>query len=239
MKVEIVTHPHAWETRQARLDEAAITGRHLVERPFWFRNLSTGQLYYSLLGAVGWPTEISDKGKAMPGYIGIIGVVKPKTDGKDIRDAPFQLLAEFESRDVPSLLDAMVSMRKEYGFGLHPDLLQAWFGDPERFITTIALKNERLTEAGRDRAAILIIPPNDFYGPTVFDEYVRSLQSAIMPGRVRFFFGKCDILRKHLRGFTRDNPAVFAVGGLVHTLLGNCEWMDSNRENCFVVEEEG
>jgi hypothetical protein len=237
-KIEIVVHPYALETLRARADEAIVTGQHLIERPFWFRNKETGQLYYDLFGCIGMPTEVSDKDDGQPGYVAVIAILKPTDESKPVpvADAAFRLMVEGESRDVPSLLDMIISMRKEYGFGLHPDLLQAWFGDPDRFITMVGLRNERLISAGGDRQAIVIIPPNDFYQPKSFDAYVRSLHSVLVPGKRRLFLGGCDVLRKHLRLFRRDNPAVMAVGGLVHTLLAQCEWADSNREAAFTVD---
>ncbi|MCK9391539.1 MAG: hypothetical protein WCW53_06915 [Syntrophales bacterium] len=174
-RIEIVVHPYAYELLQSRTDQAAITGQPMIERPFWYKNTETGQLYYDLFGCVGWPTEVSETSNGLPGYVGIIGVVKPKEEGKPIQDAAFQLLAEGESKDVTSMFEMITAMRKEYGFGLHPDLLQAWFGDPERHVTTIALFNERLIAKGGERAAILIIPPNDFYVQHSFDHYMRSL----------------------------------------------------------------
>ena len=237
-EIALITHPYAWEVLQARTDESIVTGQSLIERPFYFKNTVTGQLYYDILGCVGFPTEVSDRDEGMPGYVGIIGVIKPKTEGKPVQDAAFQLLTERENKDVPSLLDMIIEIREEYGFGLHPDLLQAWFGDYERFTTVLALKNERLTAGGKERNAILIRPPIDFYEPKAFDNYVRSLQSVIVPGKVRFYFGGCDILRNKLREFKRDCPAVVAVGGLVHSLLSQCEWMDSTQSNVFTVEEK-
>ena len=237
MRIKKITHPQAWELMQARIDEAVVTKQSLVERPSWYENIQSGQRYYDLYGCVGWPTEVSDKELGMSGYVAIMGVVKP-LGNRPIADADFQLLAEAESQDVPTLLDHIVRLRNEWGFGLHPDLLSAWFGEPERFVTTIALENERLVAKGGDRQAILIIPPDDFYVPGTFDHYVRSLRSAIVPNRLRFYFGGNEILKNKLREFKRDDPAVYAVGGMVHSLLSRCTWMDQTRENIFTVEEE-
>jgi len=236
-RIKKITHPYPSEIIQARIDESIVTGQPLVERPFWYEHTETGQLFYDLYGCIGWPTEVSDKDEGMPGYVGVMGVVKPKKEGIPVQDAAFQLLTEGESLDVPTLLDMIITMREEYGFGQHPTLLQSFWGDPERFITTIALKNERLVASGGERLAILVSPPLEFYETVAFDEYVRALQSVIIPGRVRFYFGGCDLLKNKLREFKRNNPAVMAVGGLVHTLLAQCEWMDQARDNAFVVEE--
>jgi hypothetical protein len=234
MKVKKVTNPHAWELAQARLDESIVTGQPLIERPYHYENLENGHMYYDLYGCVGWPTEVSDKGPGMDGYCAVVGVVKPPTEGLKVQNAVFYLLAEFESGDVPQLINAILAMRGEWGFGLTPNLLSAWFGDPDRYIATLALKNERLVKP------ILITPPYDFYDTMAFDIYVRSLQSAILPGQVRFGFGGLDILKAKLREFRRDNPAVMSVGGLVHTLVMQTEWMDQSGDNhVFVVEGEG
>lgn len=232
-----ITHPYAWELLQARIDQANVTGQPLIERPFYYQDKTSGMTFYDLYGCVGWPTEVSDTDMGRPGYLAIVGIVRPKDEGKPVQDAKFLLMAEAEHRDVPSMLEMMLTMRAEYGFGQHPTLLQAWWGDPERFIQTIALRNERLIAEGGENAAILISPPAGFYESRAFDEYVRSLHSVIVPERIRFYFGGNQVLRKRLPEFKRDDPAVMAVGGLVHTLLSHCEWMDQHRESAFTVEK--
>lgn len=238
MKIKRVTHPDALSISRTWMDEAIVTGQPRVEYPFWYENIDTGQMYYDLYGCIGWPSEVSDKDEGMPGYVAIIGVVKPKTQIK-VQDALFILLAEKESRDVPTLLSHLLDIRNEYGFGLFPGFLQTFLGDPDRFITSLALLNERLTIDHQHKNAILVSPPNDYYEPKAFDHYVRSLRSTMMPDKVRFYFGKNDILKNKLKGFKRDDPAVYAVGGLIHSLLAQCTWMGFARENMFNVLEEG
>jgi len=234
MKIKKIIHPYAWELNQARRDEAIVTNQPIVERPFWYENTETGQCYYDLYGCIGWPTDVSG-GRVMPGYVAVVGVVKPKEDGKTLQDVVFQLLAEGESRSVPAMLEMIVRLRQEYGFGLHPELLQGWYGDPDRFIMPVALKNERLTQQGKERAEILIIPSTDYCNPDAFKDYMHALQGVLVDKRL--FFGNCKILRKHLHAFERGNPAVMAVGGLVYTLLGHCMWADPSQDAAFVVEE--
>lgn len=237
-KIKKIIHPYPWELLQTRIDQSIITGQPIIERPFWYENIDTGQLYYDLYGCIGWPTEISDVDKGLPGYLAIVGVVKPKTEGKwNIADAPFRLLAEQESRDVSTMLNMMLEMRNEWGFGLHPDLLSVWRGDYERYITTIALFNERLTS--KEIKPILIAPPNDF-DPQVFDEYGRALQSVLQERDRRFYWGGNNgILRNKLLSFTLNDPAVLAIGGLVHTMLGETMWADLMVEAAFTIEGEG
>ena len=218
-------------------DEANVTGQEYVERPFWYENTETGQCYYDLFGCLGWPSEVSDKDEGMPGFAGVVGVVRPQGEVRRPKEAVFRLLAEFESKDVPTLLDGVLGLREEYGFGLRSGLLQTFWGDPDRFVMALALLNEKLTVDRKTQNAILVSPPDGFYEPLAFDHYVRSMRSVIMPDRVRFYFGKNEILRARLKEFRQNDPAVFAIGGLVHTLLAQPEWMDLNRENVFVLEE--
>lgn len=238
--IRLVTHPHAWETLQARIDEAKVTGQPMYQNPYWFENTETGQLFHNLYGCIGYPTEISEKEIEQPGYVAIVGVVRPNTSLAHYNplNANFQLLAEAEAKDVGTLLTRAVEMRERYGFGVQPDLLSAWFGDPERFITTLALRNEDLIRKGGDKNAVLITPAVDMYDVSVFDNYIRSLKSCLLPDKVRFYFGRNEILKNHLREFRKGCPAVMAIGGLVHSLLTHCSWMGETRENIFMVEEE-
>jgi len=250
-KILLITYPYPVALLQARQDEAIVTGRPLVERPFYFKNTETDQDYYDLCGCIGWPSEISEQDQeGLPGYLAIIGIVKSKKEEIKPQDAVFQLLAEYEHRDVPTLIEKWLVMRAEYGFDVHPDLLQTLFGDPERFLTTMALKNEILIEAGGEKAAILVAPPDDFYDTMVFDNYLRALRSVFVPQEKykclsengkdplpRFFHGNNKFLKNRLKEFKEDDPAVMAVGGLVHSLMSRCLWMDQTRENAFTVEE--
>ncbi|MBE9570741.1 MAG: hypothetical protein IMF11_08940 [Proteobacteria bacterium] len=239
-KIRLVIHPHSVDLLRARTDYATITGVEMVERPYWYENTKTGQLYYDLYACIGWPGEVTDSTDGLPGYAAIVGVVRP-TDSLDIPNplnANFQLLAEVESKDVSILLKKCVKLREDYGFGIHKNLLRVWLGDPDRFFTPLALCNEGLVEEGGDRAAIMVSPPDDFYAQKIFDSYVRALRSTLLEETMRFYFGYNDILQNRLREFKRDDPTVFAVGGLVYSLLCRCRWMDVQGETAFNVEDE-
>lgn len=234
-KIKKVTHKYAWELTLARMDHAAVTGQAMIERPFWYENIETGQEYYDLYGCVGWPTEATDTSKGMPGYVAVIGVVK---SNRPIQEAWFRLMAEAESEYIHVLFDSMVKMREEYGFGLHPGLMQTYFGDPDKHLTRLALYNEKLVEKDGPEGAILIAPPDEFYDSDPFENYRRSFETAIVSTPERFAFGGNSILKTKHRQYRVGDPAVFAVGGLVHSLLSRCTWMDQARENAFNVEEE-
>jgi hypothetical protein len=223
---------------QSMLDDARCTGIKLTPRAFHYENTQTGQQYYDLFGCIGWPTEVTDKNDMRPGYTAIVGVVR---DQRPAQDAAFQLLAEAESKDIPVLLTLMNELRHEYGFGLHPNLLQPFIGDPsaDRFATTIAMVNEKLRErCGHDRMSILIAPPYDFYDMDIFDTYSRAFYSTVAEKEtLRFYYGPNEILRNRKREFRRGDPSILAIGGLVHTLINSTPWMDQQGENMFAVEE--
>lgn len=232
--IERENHPYAFDIRRSWEDEAHITGEQFVERVLWYRNTETDQVYYDLFACIGWPAEFADRGEGVPGYVGIVGVVK--SESVDIKKANFQLLAEYESKDVPTLIEAADRMRRTYGFGKYPNLLTTFFGNPDRFISLLALYNEQLERVKRNTSIVLSIP-NDFYEQKAFDIYIRSFRSAITQGKARFYFGKNEILKSRLGEFAYGDPAILAIGGLVHTLMFQCMWMDYARSNTFNIED--
>ena len=141
IKVKKITSPDAWELRQARIDEAIVTGRPFVERPSYFEHVDTGQKYYDLFGCIGWPTEDTDKDKGRPGYVAVVAVVKSE---RPIQNAWFRLMGEGESEHISELFAHILRLREEYGFGLQPALLQTFLGDPDKHTTRLALLNEEL-----------------------------------------------------------------------------------------------
>ena len=237
MKIKKITHPQAFELRQSRIDAAIVTGKPLIERPHYYEHVETGQQYHDLFGCVGYPNAITDKNKASnkPGYIAIVGIIK-NTDSP--QKSPFRIMAEFESDNLHTLFNEMIKMREEFGFGLHPDLLQAWYGDCDRFITELSLFNEELIKAGGEEKAILIIPPEDFNNPKAFDIYIRAITRALNKDSQRLYYGGNAILKNRVREFMDKDPVIIGMGGLVHSLLSRTAWMDSaTNSNCFTLEE--
>jgi len=241
-KIRLVTHEFPFEVLMARQDEAIVTQQPLVENPYWFEDIATGRAYHSIYGCLGWPSEVQDKNSGMPGYIGVVGVARPNKDLEHYNpvDAKFLLLDEFQSKDIGTLLDKCVELRELYGFGIQPELFRVFYGDPERFQTTVALFNEKLARTyGHENNALLITPPVDMYITKIFDQYLRSLKACLLPGKLRLYFvGENEILKNDLREFLRDTPSVFAIGGLVHSLLTHCSWMSDAKSNAFSVEEK-
>jgi hypothetical protein len=234
IKIRKITPPDAFELRQARIDESIVTGQPFIEKPFYYEHTETGQQYYDLFGCIGWPTEDTDKEKGRPGYIAVLAAVK---SGRPIQKAWFRLMGEGESNHISDLLAHILRLREEFGHGLTPGLLQTFFGDPDKHITRLALLNEELIKRKGDKAAILVSPPEDFYSPDVFENYRRSFNEAILSQPARFAFGGNSILKTKHAQFKKDDPAIMAVGGLVHSLILRCTWMDQARENAFNVED--
>lgn len=239
--IKHISHPFASELWQARKDEAHITQQPLIENPWWYEDTESGYLYHDIYACLGWPGEVTEKHIGLPGYAAIVGVIRPKhIDEKkhyDPRDAKFLLLAECEDIVVPHLLEKCVDMRQKYGYGIQPELLKVWYGDPDRFYTSLTLFNERLGE----NREILMVPPDDWGIPKIFDNYVRSFESCNPDDKekTRFYFNKHGTLKTRLGEFYRDDPAALAIGGLIHSLLGRCMWMSQSEEGsgCFSVEE--
>jgi len=232
--IKLITHPEPWQTYRARQDEAAVTGQPFIEKPWWYKNTETGQLYYDIYACIGWPTPVTDQGLGLCGYAAIIGIVRPSETQEHISpaEANFQLIEEKESLDVNSLIDQCLVLKEKY------DYKGSFTGDTEKFITTLALKNEiLLRKDSAKKSAIIISPPVDFYDNNNFEIYIRALRSCIQAEKPRFYFGNNPILKTKVQEFTVNDPAVMAVGGMVHTLLNNVLWMDNAANNVFTLDD--
>ena len=232
-RIKLIAHPYAWETMQARMDHAEVTGQPLVERPYWYEDIESGDLFYDLFGCIAWPTEVSDKSEPeLPGYAAIIGVVRPSDSMEHLSPdkAVFKMLAESESGDVKTLMEQCRDLRVLWGYGQRRELLQEFHGDPNRFIDTIAIFNEQSQDE------LLITPPDAWDVPMIFDHYARSLRSAILQRRIHP--GKCPLFLARLKEFRRNDPIIMAVGGMVHTLLGRCLWMDQATTSAWRMEDK-
>jgi len=64
------------------------------------------------------------------------------------------------------------------------------------------------------------------------------MRSVLLKKTKRFIFGHNDILQNRLLEFKRDDPCVLAMGGLIHTMVCRCTWLDPATEQVFNVEED-
>lgn len=237
MKIKKITHPEAFALRQARLDQALITGQPYVERPHHYEHIESGRQYYELFGCLGWPNIITNKnsGPNKPGYIAVVGILKGI---KPPEEAPFRIMEEFESHNIITLFTTMLKMREEWGFGLYPGLLQSWFGNSKRFIRELALFNEGLRKKlGKDNQDILITPPDDFDDPKMFDLYVRTISQAVDQENQRLYYGGNTVLKNRVREFQDQDPVIIGMGGLIHSLSSRMMWMDQTRQSVFTIKE--
>jgi hypothetical protein len=236
MRIRLIAPPEAPQLRQARMDEAIVTGQPFFEKPYYYENIETGQQYHDLFGCVGWPNVITDKNKApnKPGYIAIVGIIK---NSEPVEKAPFRIMEEFESHNILYLFDEMVRMRNEWGYGLHPDLLRTWIGDSDRFITELAIFNDEFVRYGKPQNSILIAPPDDFGIPNMFDVYTRAISQSLDSNTQRLYYGGNTILRNRIKEFMDKDPIIIGMGGLVYSLIRRRTWMEQAQENVFVVEE--
>ena len=220
---------------QSTVDDAHCKGIKLTPRAYHYEDTETGQQYHDLYGCIGWPTEDEDNKKGLPGYLAIIGVVK--SDKRPPEKAGFRLMGEYENPYLIALFMGIQVLRNQFGFGQHPELLKTFYGDPDKNITDLAAYNADLERTGEIKKEIILAPPLDMYDTEAFDNYKRSLDTAILNQPTRFVFGGNSILKTKHHEYRRNNPAVYAIGGLIHTLLHTTPWMDSQSENMFVVEE--
>jgi len=239
--IELITHTEPWQTLQARIDFAEVAGIELYENPWWYKDSRSGRTFYDLVACIGWPDEVTaEHGEGQPGYLAIVGIVRPveEPEGYDATKAVFYILDEYQHLDVPTLLNQCVTLREQYGFGINKDFLNAWYGDPERFTTALALTNEKLSHSGGEDTTIMVTPPDDYVIRNRFEIYLRALKGVLQPDNHRLYFGQNDILKGQLREFKKNDPAVMAMGGLIHTLLGRTMWMGQRQDdNSFNLKE--
>jgi len=241
-QIKLITHPHPHGTLTARMDFAELAGVEIYENPWWYLDQSDNRTYYDLCACIGWPDEVTaEKGEGQPGYAAIIGIMRPSNADEihfNPTKAKFRILAEVQHADVPTLLSKCVELREKYGFGISRDFLSAWYGDPERFTTALALRNEELTRQGGEDAALMVTPPDDYVLKNRFEVYLRALKSVLQGGDQRLFSKQAPVFQTRINGFTKNDPVITAVGGLVHTLLGRTMWMGHRQDdNCFNMRE--
>jgi len=98
-----------------------------------------------------------------------------------------------------------------------------------------------------------VYPPDDFYHVDYFEIYVRQIRECLTPnseGKKKLQIGKCNVLRNHLQNFSTDSikklntvrnvkdyPAVFALDGLIHTLLKRKPWLSDAGGGAYNIDE--
>jgi len=215
---------------QARRDFAIVKKTRLYDPPYWFQDTESGKEFKGLYGCIGWPGHVKDINDQPPGYAAVIGIQK--------EDEKFRILDECDSFSPEQLIEKCLIMRQRWGFKLHPALFEVFVGDHLRFELVVAQFNSKMiADSKSDSDAFMVSPPDDFENPKRFDLYFRRLQYVTSPDNKRLIIGNASFLRNQLAAFKRDNPAVLAIGGLIHTLLGRTPWKVSTEESVFEMPE--
>jgi len=231
------------EETQARKDWAIVTGQKEVPKPTYYENIETGEKYYHIAGAIGWPWE------SIPGYAMVIGV--NKTDDGLCR---MTILEEIEDSNVPRLLLRCVGLREKYGYWDSSELMRYFFGDDTRYtpITLNICFKLREKDGYGDGHGFWIYSPDDFYEKDHFETYVRQVLAALTKdetGHKMLIIGQNEKIRNHIQTLSNDSvtrlemrqrakeyPAMFALGGLVHTLLQRKPWLEGSGGEAFNLE---
>ena len=134
--IEIIKDSYNYETRQARLDWAEVTGQMRELKPAILHDIETGEKYSAISGAIGWPTALER------GCLIIAGV----------RQDTIQVLEFREHQSVYDLIDAAIMIRKKYKFGKFGGILPDWIADPDRYQALISETSVQLEKKlGSDR----------------------------------------------------------------------------------------
>ena len=236
--IEFLQDKYPIATMQARRDYAHVTKSRVVEPPYWFRDTFTGKEYHGIYGAIGWPQRLTEYGKERPGYAVIIGVRKIK--GEDPENARFDVLEELGeisgSEDV--LIKDCVLMRNRWGYGIHDSILPVFYGDHRPFELVVADFNTHVAESTNDdRDAFIVSPPDDFDSSNAFDIYMGRLRSVLAAKAKRLNLGDNTIIKNRIVSFKRDDPAIMALGGLMHTMLLRMPWMEQTTPSVWQMPE--
>ncbi len=245
IKMESIIEVHAEDVTitQSRKDWSVVSGKKDYPKPTYYRNKKTGAAFSHIAGGIGWP------GVNVPGYALVVGV--EKTEDPEPR---FFVLAEIEDHNVTRLLLKCVELRERYGYWESSEILRHFIGDDTRYEPISLAVNFKLREkdGSGEGHGFWIYKPDDFDQPDYFEIYVRQIRECLTPnsaGKKRLQIGKFNTLRNHLQNFSSDSikklhtkrkvkdyPAVFALGGLIHTLLERKRWLSGSGGEAFNLD---
>ena len=233
------------EETQARIDWANVTEKKQYPKPTYYKNIETGDCYYHLAGAIGWPLME----KKIPGYILIVGVKKDEVDSGVII-----ILEEMEDTDIQRLIINCIRLREKYGYWQSSDLMRYFYGDDLRYgeIEYIVSRELREKDGEGEGHGFYIYPPYDFEKLNHFEIYVQQIRTSLIPradiGK-KLFLGDNDKIKNAINTMSnaavskldmkrraKEYPAVFALGGLVHTLLHKRPWLVNSGGESFQME---
>mgnify|MGYP001819833757 FL=1 len=202
---------------------AEITKQRYVPKPYYYRHRKTGEEYYTIGGALAWPSV------GLPGFAVIVAVLKD-----DPKKPTFKVLEEIEGSELKALVNTCIQARYKWGYP-NQYLLDLWFGDYVRFSTSLSDFNEAYERENSD-TGLYLSPPNDFEQPNrteIFLERVRSLLKPDEVGKKQLIIGPCEKLRSQLQNLPADAgkliiehfPAIAAISYVIHSLTANRPWL--------------
>ena len=234
--ISVVCEEYPVETLLSRLDFACVCNSPLVEQPYWFVD-DKGREFHGIFACIGWPQEVTERNDQLPGYAAIVGVSKDAAIRAE--DARFVVLDEVAESSEMLLLRSADEMRRKWGFGVHPKLMRYFWGDYRTMESVVSRFNaEAIERDGDDTNAVIITPPDDFDNQRSFDIYVGTLRTVLSPKAKRLYVGAGEIIKNRLLSFRRGDPAIIALGGLVHTLLLRTLWMEQTNLSAFEMPDE-
>jgi len=228
------------EDTQARKDWAIVTGVREYPKPTYYENMENGEKYHYIAGAIGWPWEQT------LGYALIIGVNKTGT-----KRCKMTILEEIEDSDIRRLLLRCVGLREKYGYWESSQLMRYFYGDDIRYspIVLDVCKELKFLDGNSDEHGFWIYTPWDFEKRDHFETYAQQVKTVLRPdetGLPKLIIGNNHKIRNHaqtlsndaitrleMRQRAKEYPAMFALGGLVHTLVMQKPWMVGSGGEAF------
>jgi hypothetical protein len=224
MKIRIEKPEHIAGTSGARQDWAIVTGQELKLKQATFLHTPSSEYYCNIIGGIAYPVAAGQEVK--PGIVIIMGI-------QNDPDVKFRVLDSFESSNVFSLIEKMVELRKQYGFGLDSRILPSWYGDQQKYQTLIMKSSEALEKRHGINAGLYLRDTIDRRETNAFPLYVRQIFNVLETKRLDV--NRDNILTGHMqslqredaeKGRTDDFPAVGLLGGMVHSLQIEKPWLE-------------
>lgn len=226
LKIKIEKPEHISGTAGARRDWAEVTGQELTLRPATFLHIPSKTHYCHIVGGIAYPTATTMEIK--PGALVIIGV-------QNEPEVRYRILESHENNNVFKLIERVVEMRKEYGFGMDSRILPNWYGDQEKYQVLIMKASEALEKAHGINAGLYIRDTIDRQERNAFPLYVRQIFNALETERLdvnhdKILIGHMQALQREdaEKGRVDDFPVVGLLGGMIHSLQIEKPWLEDS-----------
>lgn len=184
----------------------------------------SGEYYCNILGGIAYPVSAGQEIK--PGVLVILGI-------QNEPEVKFRILESYETENVFKLIEKMVTIRREYGFGKDSRIIPNWYGDQDKYGTLILKASEALEKAHGVNAGLYIRDTVDRREKHSFPLYVRQIFNALETSLLDI--NQDRMISGHLQSFqredaengkTEDFPVVGLLGGMVHSLRIEKPWLE-------------